>query len=66
MPEKCKCPFCNSELLFKCFEPIFCTACKIELVYCKECGKLFNSQFEKCPHCGTVNDRYNDNNPSNK
>ncbi|MGQ9465958.1 MAG: hypothetical protein ACUVQ3_09560, partial [bacterium] len=56
MEKKCKCPFCDSELLFKCFEPIFCTTCQIELVVCSECGKLYNIKFEKCPHCGTKNE----------
>ncbi|MEO0123688.1 MAG: RNA-binding protein [candidate division WOR-3 bacterium] len=57
MPEKCKCPFCDSELLMKCFEPIFCTNCNVELIICPECRKLFNIKFEKCPHCGKKNER---------
>jgi len=60
MPEKCKCPFCDSELLMKCFEPVFCTTCNIELISCPDCGKLYNIEFKNCPHCGAINKRSKD------
>jgi hypothetical protein len=50
--KKCKCPFCDHELLMKCFEPVFCKTCKIVLVKCETCGKLHNKKFKECPHCG--------------
>lgn len=60
MSEKCKCPFCDSELRMKCFEPVFCTTCNIELINCHSCGELFKIEFKKCPHCGAINKRSKD------
>jgi len=54
MPQKCKCPFCDSELLMKCFEPVFCKTCNIELILCVKCGKLYNIKFDRCPFCKTL------------
>lgn len=51
---RCRCPFCEGELKFSCFEPPFCRACRITLVACKKCGKMFNSALKKCPECGGV------------
>ncbi|MFH1783818.1 MAG: hypothetical protein ABH868_02820 [bacterium] len=49
---KCKCPYCEHELIFKCFEPCFCEPCKVELVTCLACDAVFNKKLKKCPQCG--------------
>lgn len=49
---KCKCPFCNNELMVCCSETVFCEPCKINFIRCKGCGQLFNANFERCPECG--------------
>ncbi len=48
---KCKCPYCDEELDE---ESILCSACKIEIVYCNNCGKPVVSTMEKCPNCGII------------
>ena len=55
-PAKCKCPFCEKELILKCFEPIFCKPCKIKFVVCKKCGQLFNEKLKECPKCEGKNE----------
>ncbi|HEX7320038.1 MAG TPA: hypothetical protein VF399_06775 [bacterium] len=55
MKEKCRCPFCDHELVFSCFEPVFCKNCKVRLVACGKCGKLYNETMARCPHCATEN-----------
>ncbi len=54
---KCNCPFCETELVFSCFEPVFCKTCKIKLAICKKCDYFFNEKFLKCPECGEKNER---------
>jgi len=46
---KCKCPFCDTEIEE---ESIICSACKIEIIRCKNCGSLLASGSKKCPNCG--------------
>ena len=47
---RCKCPYCDEEIEE---ESILCSACKIEIVYCSNCGKPVVSTVGKCPNCGT-------------
>ncbi|MEK6645724.1 MAG: hypothetical protein AABY84_03500 [Candidatus Firestonebacteria bacterium] len=54
--KKCKCPFCEGELLFKCVAPVFCENCAITLLKCKKCDNLFNEKLKICPKCGEKND----------
>lgn len=57
MKQKCKCPFCESELALKCLEPVFCKPCGIALIQCKNCGKLFNKKSTSCPECKKAAER---------
>ena len=49
---KCKCPYCETELLNDCMDPVFCRPCGVELLPCSGCGELFSKESEKCPKCG--------------
>lgn len=51
MKTRCRCPFCDRELAMSCFEPVFCDGCKIELIVCPKCGKVYNKKMDRCPHC---------------
>jgi len=50
--KKCKCPFCETELIFKCVTPAFCENCAITFIKCDKCGNLFNDKLTVCPKCG--------------
>ena len=49
--KQCKCPCCENELEFGCFEPAFCEPCNIKFVKCCSCGELVNEKMENCPKC---------------
>lgn len=56
MTEKCKCPFCECELNPDSCEFIFCRACQVKFVECKNCGQLFSEKLKTCPKCGKENE----------
>lgn len=49
--QKCKCIYCEKELIFKCFEPDFCIPCKIEIEICEICGTPYRKEIGNCPKC---------------
>lgn len=53
MKGKCKCSFCEDELVQDCMEPPFCQPCEIALIPCKKCGESFSDRLAACPACGT-------------
>jgi len=44
---KCKCPFCATEVEFA-----FCKSCAKEFVKCHMCGELVEKQVAVCAKCG--------------
>ena len=52
--KKCKCPFCDGELIQRFSQIPYCEPCKITFTKC-ECGKLYNEKFDRCPHCNREN-----------
>lgn len=48
---KCKCPYCDEELKFSCFEPAFCVPCKVEIVICEKCGQSINAAQKSAHKC---------------
>lgn len=49
---RCKCPFCDKELIMQCFEADFCAPCKTKFIICVECNQRYNEKLKKCPKCG--------------
>lgn len=41
------CPFCDNEV--EAFP--FCSACRVTIVYCSECGKPIPKGEQACPTC---------------
>ena len=54
MKGKCKCSFCEDELVQDCMEPPFCQPCEIVLTRCKKCGESFSDRLAACPTCGAT------------
>ncbi len=53
MKGKCKCSFCEDELVQDCMEPSFCQPCDVVFVRCKTCGESFSDRLAACPKCTT-------------
>ena len=54
MKTKCKCSFCEEELVQDCLEPTFCQPCEVVFVKCNTCGKSYSNTLEACPECKTT------------
>ncbi|MBI5417653.1 hypothetical protein HZA55_06860 [Candidatus Poribacteria bacterium] len=52
MKKACSCPYCEEELILSCMEPVFCKHCKVKLIKCENCQKLYNGNLKNCPECG--------------
>ena len=48
--EKCKCPYCDVELMQ--LELPCCQACGVTILHCPECGKPVPQESKLCPDCG--------------
>ena len=48
---KCLCPYCDAELEKNMG---LCSVCKVNITYCKECGRPMTSNSGRCPGCGTI------------
>lgn len=53
MKEKCKCSFCEDELVQDCLEPPFCQPCDIVFITCSKCGASYSEKLPACPDCKT-------------
>lgn len=53
MKGKCKCRFCEDELVQDCMEPPFCQPCDVVFIQCKQCGESFSNRLKVCPTCKT-------------
>jgi hypothetical protein len=51
MKDKCKCGFCEDELVKDCLEPSFCQPCEITFIQCKTCGTSYSDKLALCPEC---------------
>jgi predicted amidophosphoribosyltransferase len=50
---KCRCPFCDVEVIFKMKEvPVVCQGCQVLLHLCPKCGKPLPRDAANCPSCG--------------
>lgn len=50
---RCRCPFCDVELIFKMKEvPVVCQGCQVTLHLCPDCHKPIPRNAKKCPECG--------------
>jgi hypothetical protein len=55
MKAKCKCSFCEGELVEDCLEPDFCQPCEVVFVRCNKCGKSYSNKLNTCPECKVTN-----------
>ncbi len=53
MKEKCKCSFCEGELVQDCLEPSFCQPCDVVFIKCNICGSSYSDKLTACPDCKT-------------
>lgn len=50
LKQKCRCPYCDVEIIE--LSPI-CKACKVKIVYCPECKTPIPQNKKLCPKCKT-------------
>lgn len=53
MKSKCKCSFCEEELVKDCLEPPFCQPCEVVFIKCGKCGMSYSNKLDACPECKT-------------
>ena len=53
--EKCKCPFCDAEIME--MNLPFCQVCHVTILYCSDCEKPLPKNSKICPSCGAKVDK---------